>query len=79
MANFMLQSNQNFHRRNDSRCVVDPSSAQIRADAAMHDEIAERARTSRNTGAVTKVDASMSREEIIAKVMGSARRAVVSR
>ena len=45
----------------------------------MHVDIAERARTSRDVRPVTKVDASMSREEIIAKIMGAGRRTAIAR
>ena len=75
MANFMLTSNP--HRKTESRRAMQargtPSTTEVRSNAVMHDEIAERARTSREVNAVTKVDASMSREEIIAKIMGSNR------
>lgn len=81
MSNFMFQTTHNTPKTASRRTVDSdkPSLVQARLNAAMHVDIAERARTSRDVRPVTKVDASMSREEIIAKIMGAGRRTAIAR
>ncbi|MES2259071.1 MAG: hypothetical protein V4724_11155 [Pseudomonadota bacterium] len=74
MANFITESASHQARkvspRRNVKVASAPTIAQARAAKEMHDEINERARTSRDLSKMTKFDSAMSREEIIAKVMG---------
>jgi hypothetical protein len=74
MANFMTSSAPHSVRKSTSRHVGKAQNAstraQARANEEMHDEIGTRACAVPDLSKMTRFDRSMTREEIIAKVMG---------
>jgi len=74
MANFNLAIAANPARKSATRrtetVAAAPTSAQARADKEMHKEIGDRARTTYDLSSMTRFNRSMTRDEIIAKVMG---------
>jgi len=77
--NFIQRKKEKIEVRSYVKVRSPVGSSQARANAAMHAEVAERARAIGDLDLMTKVDSSMSRDEITATVRGMFRRATAGR